>query len=161
MATRTDARTFQCDLFLTKFISKINSLNWMVDKELTLNGIVSRGMGEGTYFMSMKEYRNQIQNQLGFIAYPGTLNLITKKKQAESLKNLTPIRLSGFNSGKQAFGGASCYKAEIKDVEGAIIVPDFSRHKEDIIEFIAPVHLRSSLSLKDGDKVDIVLTWRK
>ena len=43
-----------------------------------------------------------------------------------------------------------------KNVNGSIIVPHLTKHK-DIIEFIAPVHLKSELKLKDGDKVKVEL----
>ena len=35
-------------------------------------------------------------------------------------------------------------------------MPDINKH-EDIMEFIAPVHLKSELKLADGDKIKIEL----
>ena len=121
---------------------------------MILNGIIVRGLGEGTYFMSMQYYQKEIKKRLGFNTYPGTLNLKVAKKYLHSLKKLTPIRINGFKSGNKSFGGVSCYKAKIKDVNGSIIVPDLTKHR-DVIEFIAPIHLKAELKLKDGDKVTI------
>lgn len=128
----------------------------MVGKNIVLNGTIVRGLGEGTYFMAMQHYQREIKRKLGFKSYPGTLNLKVGKKQTELLKNINPIKISGFKSGNKTFGGADCYKAKIENIKGAIIIPHLTKHK-DIIEFIAPVHIKSGLKLKDGDKIKIEL----
>ena len=119
-------------------------------------GTITRGLGEGTFFMSMQHYKKEIKKKLGFDAYPGTLNLKVLKKHMDLLKNIVPIKISGFRSRNKTFGGANCYRARIKNIKGSIIIPDLTKHK-DIIEFIAPVHLKSELKLKDKDKVKIEL----
>lgn len=106
--------------------------------------------------MSMEHYRNEIKKKLGFNAYPGTLNLKVIKNQSDLLKKIVPIKIDGYKSGNKMFWGANCYKAKIKNVSGSIIVPDLTRHK-DVIEFIAPVHLKSELKLKDNDKIKVEL----
>ena len=121
-----------------------------------INGTIVRGLGEGAYFMSMHHYQKEIQKKLGFKAYPGTLNLKISKKQKNLLKKLVPIKIDGFKKDDKTFGGADCYKSKINDVNGSIIVPHLTKHK-DIIEFIAPVHLKSGLKLKDGDKIKVEL----
>ena len=121
-----------------------------------ISGVVVCGLGEGAYFMSMQHYRKEIKNKLGFNAYPGTLNLKISKKLIDLLKNKKPIKISGFKSRNKAFGGASCYRANIKNINGSIIVPDLTKHK-DIIEFIAPVHVKSELKIKDGNKIKVEL----
>ena len=121
-----------------------------------INGVIVRGLGEGAYFMSMKHYQEEIKRKLGFKAYPGTLNLKINKKQKDLFKKTTPIKIDGFKQKNKAYGGADCYKSKIKNVNGSIIVPHLTKHK-DIIEFIAPVHLKSELKLKDGDKVKVEL----
>jgi riboflavin kinase len=104
----------------------------------------------------MKHYREEIKRKLGFKAYPGTLNLKINKKQKGLFKKIIPIRIDGFKQKNKAYGGADCYKSKIRNVNGSIIVPHLTKHK-DIIEFIAPVHLKSELKLKDGDKVKVEL----
>ena len=122
-----------------------------------ITGIVARGLGEGTYFMSMRHYQKEIKKKLGFDAYPGTLNLKVNKNQSDSFKKIKPIKIKGFKKNNKIFGGANCYKAKIKNIYGSIIVPDINKNKKDIIEFIAPVHVKSELKLKDGDKIKIEL----
>ena len=121
-----------------------------------IKGTIVRGLGEGTYFMSMQHYQKEIKKKLGFKAYPGTLNLKVDVKQINSLKNFNKIEINGFKQKNKTFGGADCYKAQIKNINGAIIIPHLTKHK-NIIEFIAPVHLKSELKLKDGDKIKVEL----
>ena len=122
-----------------------------------IKGTIAKGLGEGAYFMSMPHYRNEIKKKLGFDAYPGTLNLKTDKNQTGLLKNVNQIKIVGFKKNNKIFGGASCYKAKIKNINGAVIIPDITKHKDSIVEFIAPVHLKSQLKMKDGDKIKINL----
>ena len=128
----------------------------MSGKKITLECTITSGLGEGAYFMSMQHYKDEIRKKLGFDAYPGTLNLKVDEKELISLNNTKPIRIEGYISGSKTFGGASCYKAKIKNINGAIIIPDLTKHK-NIIEFISQVHLRSKLNLKDNDKIKVEL----
>ncbi|HLC61008.1 MAG TPA: DUF120 domain-containing protein [Candidatus Nanoarchaeia archaeon] len=121
-----------------------------------ISGMIVKGLGEGAVFMSMPHYKNEIKKKLGFDAYPGTLNVKVTKLQFDSLKNNIPIKINGFKKDGKIFGGANCHKSKIKNINGAIIMPDINKHK-DIIEFIAPVHIKSKLKLADGDKVKIEL----
>ena len=121
-----------------------------------INGVIVRGLGEGAYFMSMRHYQKEIEKKLGFKAYPGTLNLKVSKKQMKLLRDVNKIIINGFRQNNKTFGGVNCYKAKIKGINGSIIMPDLTKHK-NIIEFIAPVHLKSGLKLKDRQKIKVEL----
>ena len=121
-----------------------------------INGYIVGGLGEGTYFMSMQHYRNEIKKKFGFNAYPGTLNLKITKKQFNSLKKKLPIKIEGYKSNNKVFGAVICRKAKIKNINAALIMPKLTKHK-DIVEIVAPVHLKSELRLKYGNKLRIEL----
>ena len=129
----------------------------MGGKKAVLNGTIVSGLGEGAYFMSMRHYQKEIKKKLGFDAYPGTLNLKVKKNQIDLLKKVNPIKIAGFKKDNETFGGADCYKAKIKNINGAIIIPYLTKHKKNIVEFIAPVHLKVELKLKDEGKIKVEL----
>src|SRR3989344_3342885 len=119
---------------------------------MAIEGVVSKGLGEGAFFMSMPHYKNEIKSKLGFDAYPGTLNIkVTEDKISEAKKSKS-IRIEGYASNGKTFAGANCHFAKIKDISGAVIFPDLTGHK-DVLEFIAPVHVKSALKIKDGDKI--------
>ncbi len=106
--------------------------------------------------MSMEHYKKEIKEKLGFEAYPGTLNLKVNETQIDPLKKTSPIRINGYEKDNRTFYGVNCYKAKINNTNGFIIIPDINKHK-DIIEFIAPIHLKSKLNLKEGDKIKLML----
>ena len=119
---------------------------------MKITGKVVTGLGEGKFFLSMEHYRNEIKKKLGYEVYPGTLNIETKSNP-DGIKKLAPLRIEGYTKEGKTFGGATCYKAKTNGTECAIIVPDITRHNKNIIELIAPVHLRTKLSLKDNDEI--------
>ena len=123
---------------------------------MKIRGVVVSGLGEGSFFMSMPHYKKEIAKKAGFDAFPGTLNIKTKKNN-KILQKMAAIRIEGFSDGRKKFGGANCYDAKIKNLKCCVIVPDLTRHSEDIIEIISPVHLRSTLDLKDNDKITVEL----
>ena len=120
-----------------------------------IGGTIVKGLGEGAFFMSMDYYKKEIKDKLGFDAYPGTLNIRINKNQLNILTN--PIKIEGFENVGKKFGGVRCFKSKIKNVEGAIIIPDINKHKKNIIEFISKKHIKSELNIKNGDKIIIEL----
>ena len=129
----------------------------MQPKKKVVEGVINRGLGEGAFFMSINHYKKEIKKKLGFEAYPGTLNIKVKKSCLILLEKTGKTRINGFETSDRKFGGAVCYKGRINGIKGSILVPDVNKHGKDIIEFIAPVHIKSELNLKDGDKIQIEL----
>lgn len=122
------------------------------EKRLALKGIIEKGIGEGKYYMSMKQYQQQFNSKLGFNAYPGTLNLKVSKVDAMTfLSSIEPVIIDGFSTKSRTYGSLTCYKIKINSINGAIVIPERTRHEEEIFEIIAPVYLRGKLNLKDGD----------
>jgi len=122
-----------------------------------IDGTVVKGLGEGAYFMSMGHYKKEIKDKLGFDAYPGTLNVKVSKKQTNLLKEINSIKIKGYTKNNKKFGGVSCYKAKINNINGSVIIPDINKHKKNIIEFISTFHIKSKLNLRNGDKIRVEL----
>jgi len=129
-------------------------------QSVTLEGVLFSGLGEGAYYISKDGYRKQFIEKLGFDPYPGTLNLklttdYDMKTRAE-MENYPAIELQGFKNETRSFGGAKCYPAVINNkVKGAVVSALRTHYNSSVIEVIAPTFLRSSLKLKDGNKVKI------
>lgn len=125
-------------------------------KKTIITGIIQKGIGEGAYYVSQKEYQQQFKSKLGFNAFPGTLNLIINKEElAQFLANKQAVYLNGFKTKTRSFGALTCYKVKINNIEAAVVKPERARHPENIIEIIAPVSLREELKIKDKDKVKL------
>ncbi len=124
----------------------------------TINGIVTSGLGEGKYYMSLEGYRKQFVEKLGFDPYPGTLNLKLATgediKIYQMLRKMDGILIEGFKQKDRSFGAVKCFKAYIDNIEGAVVIP-LRSHYIDIMEVISPKKLRKELNLKDGDIVAV------
>lgn len=124
-----------------------------------VTGEVVSGMGEGKYYMELSGYKNQFIERLGFIPYPGTLNLRLKTegdiRARQILKELEGIEIKGFVSGERTFGPVKCFIAKIDGVEGAVIIPIRTHHGFNTLEVIAPENIRERLGLNDGDTVTV------
>ncbi len=127
---------------------------------VTLEGTVFTGLGEGAYYTQKEHYKSQFINKLGFEPYPGTLNLkLTTDYDLKSrleLETYPAIEVEGFKNEDRTFGTVKCYPAVIGNkVKGALISALRGHYDNSVLEIIAPVNLRKSLSLKDGNKVKV------
>jgi len=126
--------------------------------KLTVEGIVFTGLGEGAYYVSRDGYRRQFIAKLGFDPYPGTLNIrlsdAKSLKSREIIEQYRGIEIEGFSDGDRTYGPVRCFRATINGkVEGALVIAQRTHYGKDTMEFIAPVNVRRTLGLKDGDKV--------
>jgi riboflavin kinase len=122
---------------------------------VNLRGKVVSGSGEGAKFTELPWVKKQTTEKLGYIPYPGTLNIkLTKAKF--SLKNLFKkikwIEISPVND----FCRGRLIKAHfIDNIECAVIIPEVGNYPKDIVELIAPINLREKFKLEDGDMVEV------
>lgn len=151
----------------------LENLSIMITKALysqarsaIIYGEIEGGLGEGAWYISQDEYTLQFEEILGFIPYPGTLNLrilnLDDLKKIAQIRQSEPYIIHGFVKKGRQFGDVMCYKARFEGgTMGAIIIPSRTHHNKDILEAIAPIHLREKLSdnpnipLRDGKNVRI------
>ena len=128
---------------------------------VTIHGSVASGMGEGGYYICQSGYMKQFEETLGFTPFQGTLNVVI---DPEDISKLDVVRstagnlINGFSYDGRSFGNVIAYKAKIRNIDCAIVVPERS-HYMDTVEIICQYHLRRTLSLEDGDRVDIRITF--
>jgi riboflavin kinase len=130
-----------------------------VPETLTIAGVVTSGLGEGAFYMRQKGYREQFRKKLWFEPYEGTMNLRIQGPDVaklEFLRQQPGIEISGFEAGGRTFGGAKCFLAKMGHADGAVILP-IRTHHTDVLEFISKAHLRETLGVKDGERVEIVV----
>jgi len=118
-----------------------------------MRGKISSGLGQGQYFISKEGYSRQFLQHLGFVPFPGTLNVLLE----ETFPAKQPaITIEGFVEGGKSFGECKCYRIKLNGIEAAAIRPELSCYPAELIEVIAPVKLRA-LGLNDGDFVEVAL----
>jgi riboflavin kinase len=124
---------------------------------INIRGEVASGMGEGGYYICQDGYLSQFEDKLGFVPFQGTFNVRIYPEEIGKLdivRSTSGIMINGFSSEGRSFGNVIAYKARIHNIECAIIVPERS-HYTDILEIIAACSMRRTLSLSDGDRVDV------
>jgi riboflavin kinase len=125
---------------------------------LVLKGRTFTGKGEGAKFIGLRWVKEQIEEKLGFLPYPGTLNIrltqdSLRVKTALTKRNgLQICPVTGY------FGGV-LYRARLQNVECAIVVPEIAGYPEDVVEVVASVNLRERLGLRDGASVEFEVTF--
>jgi riboflavin kinase len=127
----------------------------------SLRGSVISGLGEGRYYMSLGPYVRQFVQVLGFEPFPGTLNLRIEPSGIAARKRLDQlewIAIEGFVAEGRTFGAARCLPCRIRATPCGIIIPGRSHYPDDVLEIIAPVSLRDTYDLADGDEVKIEVT---
>lgn len=139
---------------------RLKSIFEGISETFIFEGRLFSGIGEAAYYMSLKTYRDQFIEKLGFDPYPGTLNLkllstsdVIAKKELEAHLG---IEIESFKDKKRTYGSAKCFKAKINDkIDGAVVIVDRSHYNDSVLEVIAPVYIREKLSLKDGNIVRV------
>lgn len=130
------------------------------DGRIYLSGKAASGVGEGRYYMSQKGYLSQFKKELDFEPYPGTLNVDLTEAEASKLQTLDAMKgiaIGGFTSEGRTFGEVKCFKAKIKDIDCAVIIPKRT-HYRHTVEIVAEKRLRDILKLQDGSAVEIVVS---
>ncbi|NOJ29265.1 MAG: riboflavin kinase [Nitrososphaeraceae archaeon] len=148
-------------------------------KKMEFEGIVVSGMGEGAYYMSLEGYRKQFKEKLGYIPFPGTLNIkLTEKIFILTKKELIKYPstfIEGFNDNIRTYGWVRCYHciiskinndlkfqekndATIKPIDGEIVILERTHYDETMLELISPIPLKEKLGLKIGEKIKLKLS---
>ena len=122
---------------------------------MKIDGEVTTGLGKAAYFLSQEFYTTEFKKNLGFIPYPGTLNVIVSE---EFLDEINEIKDSCKNiiEPDEGFGAVKYINAILNDeINGAIVFPAKTVHEENYLEFISENKLRDELNLNDGDFVSL------
>ena len=143
-----------------------NLLSKLISKSpnsLSITGTITSGMGEGAYYMSMKGYTKQFKSKLGYIPYPGTLNVQLKEKKfseaISQLSNYEGIKMNSFSDGKRTFGWVKCFRAKINNkINCQLILLERTHHDPTIVEFISKHNIRKSLKIGNKSNVKIKIS---
>jgi CTP-dependent riboflavin kinase len=130
--------------------------------EMRIRGKMFSGLGEGAFFTQLDWVKEQCQAKLEFLPSPGTLNLYVDSQSSGILKKLQEAEGISLIPPTPGFCQAKCFPVLIGSMRGAIIIPQaepFTNkvHPPEVIEIIAPVNIKESLSAKDGDEIWVEL----
>ncbi|MCV0366257.1 MAG: DUF120 domain-containing protein [Nitrosopumilus sp.] len=125
-----------------------------------LTGTLISGMGEGAYYMGLKGYTTQFKSKIGYVPFPGTLNVrLDQKIHQEAIKQfetLNGVKIKSFSDGKRTYGWVKCFPAKLNNsINCELIILERTHHDDSVIELISKSCLRKTAKLKDGSKISI------
>lgn len=125
----------------------------------TIPGEVSSGLGVGKSFMAKEWVRRQCLEKLGFTPFTGTFNVKIRGNTSEAfLQSLQQAPGVDILPGEPNFCKGRCIRVEIANqIRGAVVIPEKTEHLPETLEIIAPVNIRETLGLRDGEMVMISL----
>jgi riboflavin kinase len=150
-----------------KGFSEMVKLSTILQKSLNsfpshveIKGTLISGMGEGAYYMGLKGYTKQFKSKIGYVPFPGTLNVkIDQKIHQEAIKqfvNLNGININSFSDGKRTYGWVKCFPAKLNNsVDCNLILLERTHHDNSVVELISKLCLRKTAKLKEGSKITI------
>jgi riboflavin kinase len=138
------------------FYGKLKSSLEQLPAELVFRGQVFTGFREGRFYVSLKGYSKHFQATLGFVPFPGTLNLRlddpAQIEQRRRLAELRGIEVPGFDDGKRTYGPVWCLRAKVEGrYPAAVLAIERTHYDNTVLEVISSTNLRKALGLKDGD----------
>ncbi len=167
----TMARRTQYIMATQKALGLIRTIYEMTEgtswDEEVLMAEVSSGMREGAYYMSRPGYMMGFKEILGYIPFPGTLNLRVKGEDVLKIKEwrrrVRPKIVPGFIEAGRTFGDVEVMPVELNgSVDAHAIFPIRRHYGDDVLEIIHAESLRVKLGLRDGDIVAVTLKrWKR
>jgi len=145
---------------LVKLHSTLGSSLDSSPSHVVLNGSVISGLGEGAYYMSLNGYNKQFKAKIGYVPFPGTLNLKLTQHQAtqiiQQLDDLDNTIIDPFSAGKRTYGWVKCFHVTLNNsIKCELIRLERTHHDNSVIELISKNSLRRTARLKTGSKVTI------
>lgn len=122
-------------------------------------GQLRRGRGEATGFTQVAWVQEECKSKLGFLPYPGTVNIeVTVDVQAEVRRLIEEhgLRLVSTDPAFcDALGLPVILRCGGNAVEGAVIVPLVKDYYSDTMEIIAPLKVTEAFQCTEGDEMEV------
>ena len=134
---------------------------------MTIEGTIVSGVGEGGYYMALDGYRKQFRTKLGYIPYPGTLNVKISGnpsiRNREKIEYMPYIFIKGFSDVKRTYGWVKCFPAIINNnsaIPAHLLLLERTHYDKSMVEMISPEYLKGVHGLANGDGIKILVRVR-
>ena len=124
-----------------------------------ISGKISGGAGRGAFFTQLDWVRAQCLEKLGFVPWPGTLNLEIQMKDVVLVEKLRLKNGIELISPDENFCSGYVVPVSLEGTSAAIVIPadDVRVHPKNIVEIIASQCLKEILGVKDGDTITLTI----
>ena len=125
-------------------------------KIIRLRGIVTGGTGEAGTITELTWVREQFIDKLGINPYPGTFNITVLAEDGEKLNTIREAKGTEITPQDINHCSGISFPALVGGkIKGAVIIPLVPNYPPAQLEIISPQNIRHSLSLKDGDLIEV------
>ena len=126
-----------------------------MNDHLKITGKIVGGAKQGAFFTQLDWVREQCRQKLGFVPWPGTLNLEIPRENMPLIEELKPEKGIELVPPDSNYCSGRVFPVSVAGIPGAIVLPaeDVRVHGENIIEIISPKMLKDALNMADGDWV--------
>ena len=123
---------------------------------MKIRGRIVTGLGESGKFLAVDWVNRAVCEAFQFTPFNGTLNIDVGDP---SIQRTLIERDSGrIIAADPGFCDAVTAKGRINNrYQCGIIIPLVPNYPQNILEIVAPVHIKNRLNLKDGDEVELEL----
>jgi CTP-dependent riboflavin kinase len=136
-----------------------------VKTQRKVNGIIFSDLGQGASFMALDWVRQALEQSLGFVPYPATLNVRPKDPQDARNWQAVQAEIRGvpLPPREGGFCRARLFPVEIQSevcvrraqTRAAVLLPEVAGYPKDKIEIVAPVRLKDEFGIRDGDPLTL------
>ncbi len=125
-------------------------------KSVKLHGVVTSGTGEAGTITEIPWVKEQFINKLGINPYPGTFNITVLAEDREKLSTIRQARgIEIIPTDRDYCTGIGFPALVAGKIKGAVVIPLIPNYPPAQLEIIAPENIKRSLSVKDGDRVEV------
>ncbi len=125
-------------------------------KIIKLRGVVTSGVGESRFFTETPWVKKQFIDKLGISPYPGTFNIAVLAEDERKLDTIKKAKGIEIIPEDINFCVANSFPVLVSaKIKGAAIIPLVPNYPPAQLEIISHENIKQSLSLKDGDLVEV------
>lgn len=127
-----------------------------------IGGRVESGLSEAAYYVGLEGYSRRFQSVLGYIPFPGTLNIrMIEKKDILAWNKLVktmPLIIPEFDFEGRRYGmvhmwNATLIEPNVPSPPPAVIIRPFRSQHSHVFEVLSPEYLREKPGIKDDARV--------
>jgi hypothetical protein len=122
---------------------------------MQIKGVIASGAGKGAYFAQVEWVVQQCAEKLGFIPFPGTLNVTVPDQDFPAVQRLLAAAEISLVPTDPAFCTARVQPVTVRGIPAALVLPseEVRIHGNATLELLSPCHLKRTFGLRDGDPV--------
>lgn len=143
--------------YLNEMLLNLRTFFECSKEPIVIGAKAATGFGEGAYYI--QAYAKKLETALGFMPYPGTLNL-KPTKPYPAIDRYACGEIAGFSENNRSFGAVKYVLAKLSagswEEDCFILLPQRTHHSSEL-EVVARMNLRKKHGIKDDDVLTLTV----